>query len=119
MPGAPKALIVTAGLLGSERMGGLGVRACPLVPIANRPLLAHVIDGLRAAGVREAAVLGDGATRAEVAAVLGDGVGELAIRYVDHVEARVLDAPALIVQPADAVLRAPLDAAVRDVAAAR
>jgi glucose-1-phosphate thymidylyltransferase len=119
MPGAPKALIVTAGLLQADRVSQLGVRVCPLVPIANRPLLSHVLDGLRSAGVREAAVLGDGATRAEIAAVLGAGSSELAIRYVDHVEPRVLDAPALIVQPADAMLAAPLDGALRDVAAGR
>src|SRR3954451_10065209 len=119
MPGPPKALIVTAGLLQAERVSQLGVRVCPLVPIANRPLLAHVIDGLRAAGVREAAILGDGATRAEVAAVLGDGSGDPAIRYVDHVARRALDAPAVVVQPADALFAGSLAAAVGDVAGAR
>src|SRR4051812_18453328 len=119
MPGPAKALIVTAGLLQADRVSQLGVRVCPLVPIANRPLLSHVLDGLRSAGVREAAILGDGATRAEIAAVLGAGSSELAIRYVDHVESRVLAAPALIVQPADAMLGAPLGGALRDVAAAR
>src|SRR4051812_30054973 len=119
MPGPAKALIVTAGLLQADRVSQLGVRVCPLVPIANRPLLSHVLDGLRSAGVREAAVLGDGATRAEIAAALGAGSSELAIRYVDHVEPRVLDAPALLVQPADAMLGAPLDGALRDVAAGR
>jgi glucose-1-phosphate thymidylyltransferase len=119
MLGPPKALILTAGLLSADRVSQLGVRVCPLVPIANRPLLSHVLDGLRAAGVREAAVLGDGAMRAEVAAVLGAGTSELAIRYADHVDARALDAPALIVQPADALLRAAFDAAVADVACAR
>src|SRR4051795_12680589 len=114
MPGPPKALIVTAGLLQAERVSQLGVRVCPLVPIANRPLLSHVLDGLRAAGVREAAVLGDGATRAEVAAALGEGGAEPAIRYVDHVDRGVLDAPALVVQAADAMLRAPLETAVGD-----
>src|SRR3954470_17051082 len=107
MPGAPKALVVTAGLHRPDCVSRLGVRVCPLVPIANRPLLSHVLDGLRAAGVREAAVLGDGATRAEVAAALGEGDSELAIRYVDHVDRGVLDAPALVVQAADAMLRAP------------
>ncbi|MEA2383412.1 MAG: glucose-phosphate thymidylyltransferase [Solirubrobacteraceae bacterium] len=119
MLGPPKALIVTAGLLHGDRVGQLGVRVCPLVPIANRPLLAHVLDGLRSAGVREAAVLGDGATRAEVAAVLGAGSSELAIRYVDHVDARAIDAPAVIVQPADAMLRAAFDTALLEVATAR
>jgi glucose-1-phosphate thymidylyltransferase len=119
MPGPPKALVATAGLLEGHRLSGLGVRVCPLVPIANRPLVEHVLDGLRAAGVREVAVLGDGATRAEVAAVVGEGSAELALRYLDHVDDRAVDAPALIVQPADALLSAPIDRALADVAAGR
>jgi glucose-1-phosphate thymidylyltransferase len=119
MPGPPKALVATAGLLQPDRLSRLGVRVCPLVPIANRPLVAHVLDGLRAAGVREVAVLGDGATRAAVATVFGAGGADLAIRYIDHVDERALDAPALIVQPADALLGAPLDGVVSDIVAAR
>lgn len=118
MPSAPKALIVTNGLLDPSRYRALGVRVCPLVPIANRPLVLHVLEGLRAAGVREAAVLGDGATRAEVASVVGDGSAELAVRYIDHVDRRALDAPAVAVQPADAVLTGPLQDALGDVASA-
>jgi glucose-1-phosphate thymidylyltransferase len=119
MPGAPKALVLTVGVMPAERLSRLGVRVGALVPIANRPLLAHVLDGLRAAGVREAAVLGDGATRADVAAVVGDSSGELSIRYVDRVDERALDAPAVVVQPADALLGAPLDGTLGAVATAR
>ena len=115
----PKALIVTSGLLESSRYRALGVRVCPLVPIANRPLVLHVLDGLRAAGVREVAVLGDGATRAEVASVVGSGSAELAVRYVDHVDRQALDAPAIAVQPADAVLNGPLQDLLGEVASAR
>src|SRR3954451_7492831 len=98
MRGPPGALVVTAGLLQGHRLSGLGVRLSPLVRIANRPLVEHVLDGLRAAGVREGAVLGDGATRADVAASVGDGNAELAIRYVDdHVYERAVNAPALVV----------------------
>jgi glucose-1-phosphate thymidylyltransferase len=119
MPGPPKALVVTAGLLQAHRLSGLGVRVCPLVPIANRPLVEHVLDGLRAAGVREVAVLGDGATRAEVAAVLGEGGPELAIRYIDTVDTRAVNAPAVVVQAADALLSAPIDGPLGDIAADR
>ena len=52
MPSAPKALIVTNGLLDPSRYRALGVRVCPLVPIANRPLVLHVLEGLRAAAAR-------------------------------------------------------------------
>jgi len=119
MSAPPKALVVTSGLLEPSRYRALGVRVCPLVPIANRPLVLHVLDGLRAAGVREVAVLGDGATRAEVASMVGEGGPELAIRYLDHVDDRALDAPAIAVQPADAVLTAPLETVLGAVAAAR
>src|ERR1700750_152645 len=119
MPGPPKALVLTSGLLEPNRFRALGVRVCPLVPIANRPLVLHVLDGLRAAGVREVAVLGDGATRAEVASVVGEGGAELGVRSIDHVDRRALDAPAIAVQPADALLRASLDIPLSEVAAAR
>jgi glucose-1-phosphate thymidylyltransferase len=119
MPGPPKALVVTAGLLQADRIGRLGVRVCPLVPIANRPLLVHLLDALRSAGVREAAILGDGAVRAEVANVLGEGTAELVLRYVDRVDDRALDASALVVTPADAMLGAPLDGSLTDVGAGR
>jgi glucose-1-phosphate thymidylyltransferase len=119
MPGPPKALVLTAGAAQADRLSRLGVRVCPLVPIANRPLLAHVLDGLRSAGVREVAVLADATTRAEVSAVIGDEANGLTIRYVDRVDARALDAAALVVQPADALLGAPLDGVLEDVHAGR
>ena len=95
-----------------------GVRVCPLVPIANRPLVLHVLDGLRAAGVREVAVLGDGATRAEIASVVGDGSAELAVRYIDHVDRQRARRARVAVQPADAVLNAPLQDLLGEVASA-
>src|SRR5829696_168236 len=105
MSGAPKALVLTDGLLDPSRYRALGARVCALVPVANRPLVLHVLDGLRAAGVREAAIVGDGAARAEIAAAIGEHADGIAVRYVDRPDARALDAPAVIVQPADAVLR--------------
>jgi glucose-1-phosphate thymidylyltransferase len=119
MRAPPKALVLTSALRSAGCFAELGVRAAPLVPIANRPLIAHVLDGLRAAGVREAAILGDGATRAELAAVVGEGGPELGIRYVDHVDPRVLDTPALVVHPADALLAAPFECVLGGVARTR
>jgi glucose-1-phosphate thymidylyltransferase len=119
MSGAAKALILTDGLLDPSRYRALGVRVCPLVPIANRPLVLHVLDGLRAAGVHEAAIVGDGAARAEIAGAVGEGIDGVTVRYVDRPDTRALDAPAVIVQPADALLRNPLDGLAYDVASAR
>jgi glucose-1-phosphate thymidylyltransferase len=103
-----KALILTGEPVEASRWRTLGVHARPLVPIANRPVVLHTLDALRAAGVREATVLADGEMRAALGEVLGRGTPELAIRYADHVDERALDARALVVEPADALLRAPL-----------
>ncbi|MEU3908921.1 glucose-1-phosphate thymidylyltransferase [Streptomyces goshikiensis] len=60
--------------------GGSGTRLRPfsysmpkqLMPIANRPVLEHVLENIRALGITDVAVIvGDGAP--QVAAVLGDG----------------------------------------------
>jgi glucose-1-phosphate thymidylyltransferase len=114
----PKALILTDGPLETNRWRRLGVRARPLVPIANRPVVLHTLDALRAAGVREATVLADGAMRAELGDVLGEGTTDLAIRYADHIDDRALDTGALVVQPADALLRAPLEGLLGEVSSA-
>uniref|UniRef100_A0AAU3GTC4 Glucose-1-phosphate thymidylyltransferase n=1 Tax=Streptomyces sp. NBC_01401 TaxID=2903854 RepID=A0AAU3GTC4_9ACTN len=60
--------------------GGLGTRLRPfshsmpkqLIPIANKPVLVHVLEDLRAVGIKKIGIIvGDRA--AEIAAVLGDG----------------------------------------------
>jgi glucose-1-phosphate thymidylyltransferase len=109
MSGVTKALILAGEPVEANRWRTLGVHARPLVPIANRPVVLHTLDALRAAGIREATVLADGAMRAALGEVLGRGMPELAIRYADHVDEQALDARALVVEPADALLRAPLD----------
>ncbi|QKW21669.1 glucose-1-phosphate thymidylyltransferase [Kitasatospora sp. NA04385] len=60
--------------------GGSGTRLRPftysmpkqLIPIANRPVIEHVLDGIRALGVTEVGVV-VGERRPEIEAVLGDG----------------------------------------------
>jgi glucose-1-phosphate thymidylyltransferase len=117
MSGPAKALILTDGPPETNRWRRLGVRARPLVPIANRPVVLHALEALGAAGVDEATVLADGAMRAELGEVLGEGTADLAIRYADHIDDRALDAGAVVVQPADALLRAPLDGLLGEVGA--
>lgn len=74
--------------------GGAGTRLRPfshsmpkqLIPVASRPVLAHVIDNIRAIGVTEVGiVVGDWAQ--EIRAALGDGSG-LGVRltYIHQVE---------------------------------
>jgi glucose-1-phosphate thymidylyltransferase len=118
MTGPPKALILTDAPPETNRWRRLGVRARPLVPIANRPVVLHTLDALGMLGVEEASVLADGAMRAELGEVLGNGTSDVAVRYVDHVDDQALDAGALVVQPADALLRTPLADVLGEVAAA-
>jgi glucose-1-phosphate thymidylyltransferase len=53
-----------------------------LIPIANRPVLLHIMDNLRALGVREVGVV-VGDRRDEIAAALGDGAAVgLEVTYI-------------------------------------
>ena len=117
MSGITKALILTDAPVEADRWRTLGVHARPLVPLANRPVVLHTLDALRAAGVREATVLADGALRDVLREVLGRGTPDLAIRFADHVDEQALDARALVVEPADALLRAPLDGVLGEISA--
>ena len=88
-----------------------------LFPIANRPILFHNLEALRASGVREAAILATGATREAIECAAGDG-GEwgLSLRYaewqasggvgqaLDVARDFVRDEPVLV-QQGDALLR--------------
>jgi len=44
-----------------------------LFPVANRPILFHQLEALRAAGVQRATILSDAASVASIAAAVGDG----------------------------------------------
>jgi NDP-sugar pyrophosphorylase family protein len=117
MSGITKALILTGAPVEADRWRTLGVHARPLVPLANRPVVLHTLDALQAAGVREATVLADGGLRAALGEVLGRGTPDLTIRFADHVDEQALDARALVVEPADALLRGPLDAVLGEIGA--
>jgi mannose-1-phosphate guanylyltransferase len=67
----PAALVLTAGL-GTRLRPLTSRRAKPALPVAGRPLVARILDGLRARGVTDA-VLNLHAHPDSIAAVVGDG----------------------------------------------
>src|SRR4029077_8298360 len=73
--------ILLAGGVGKRLLGTSGGRPKCLIEIGGRSLLGRLLDGLAAAGVRDAVVVtgfGDAAVRAAI----GDGPAGLAVRYV-------------------------------------
>jgi glucose-1-phosphate thymidylyltransferase len=81
---------IARALVLAEADGGHGPWAAAptgpkhLFPIANRPILFHNLEALRAAGVLEATILATGATRHAIASVAGDGrEWGLKLQYAD------------------------------------
>lgn len=83
----PPALVLTAGL-GTRLRPLTAFRAKPALPVARRPLVARILDGLRARGVTDA-VLNLHAHPASVAAVVGDG-SPFGMRVRYSLEPRIL-----------------------------
>lgn len=79
-----KAVVFAREASGEAEWPGFGFRARPLLPVANKPVLFHVLDGLRAGGIDEVALVVGGATRADIRAAVGNGRRfELAVEYLD------------------------------------
>ena len=89
----------------------------PLVPIANRPRVLHVSRGC---GPPACARSPSWATVRRAQSRVGGGPRQRGPRgpILDHVDRQALDAPAVAVQPADAVLTAPLQDLLGEVASA-
>jgi len=68
-----KAVVLASSCLDSAPWPSVGVAARQLAPVANRPVLFHHLDALAKAGVRQAAILTDGATRTSIREAVGDG----------------------------------------------
>jgi glucose-1-phosphate thymidylyltransferase len=93
-----------------------------LFPLANRPILFHNLEALRAAGVRDAAILVDRDTADATRRAVGDGSGwGLAVRYREWEPSLglagalaaaegFLSAQPLLVQQGDALVRECMDA---------
>ena len=77
------AVVLAAGR--GTRMGALTARAPkPLLEVAGRPLIVHVLGGMANAGVRRAIVV-TGYLGEQIEAALGDGAGlGLALEYRRH-----------------------------------
>jgi glucose-1-phosphate thymidylyltransferase len=78
-----KALIL-AGRTPADGPWRTAIGAGHLFPVANRPILFHALESLRAASVLEAAVLADEETAEAIAAAVGDGQDwGLRVRYTE------------------------------------
>ncbi len=78
----PQAVILAAGL--GTRLGGL-TEACPkcLLDVGGRPLIAHSLDNLAAAGFDEALVV-TGFRAGDIERTIGTHHGRMAVRYVHN-----------------------------------
>jgi glucose-1-phosphate thymidylyltransferase len=68
-----KAVVLASDRHGPEAWPSLGLAARQLAPVANKPVLFHHLEALRAAGVRHAAVVIDETTGTEIRLAVGDG----------------------------------------------
>jgi glucose-1-phosphate thymidylyltransferase len=66
--------------------------AAPLVPVANRPILFHAIEGMREAGIADVAIVASAHTADEIRDAVGDG-GRWGV-HLTHLEVDKSDGPA-------------------------
>ena len=82
--------VSTAVVLASDRSAratSFGFPSGPLVPVANKPVLFHALESLRAGGVRRVCLVVGGRTREEVASAVGDGRRfDLAVERIEAVD---------------------------------
>jgi glucose-1-phosphate thymidylyltransferase len=66
--------VIVASATDSVRRAPLDPRvAAPLVPVANRPILFHALEGMREAGIADIAIVACPATAADIRGAVGDG----------------------------------------------
>jgi glucose-1-phosphate thymidylyltransferase len=79
-----KALVLCAGL-GTRLRPFTFSTAKHLIPVANRPVLFHVVDALRDAGATDLGVVVSADSKPPIAAALGDGAAlGVHVRYIDQ-----------------------------------
>ena len=77
-----KGLIVLDGRAPGHSCRGLNVRNRHLVPVANRPLIVHAIEGLERAGIKEVGVVADEVTLAATRQALAAHPGDISTTYI-------------------------------------
>lgn len=122
-----KAVVLAGDCGGEAPWPAVGRGARQLVPVANRPVLFHHLDALKAAGVRAAAMVTDAVTAESIGAAVGDGSEwGLELTHLQHdVTRNVLASAAVadfvgsrpvLVQHGDVMLRETLSALEDDFA---
>ena len=87
-----KALVLAGHGSDNPRCPAAPAGSSHLFPLANRPILFHDLDVLRAAGVREAAILTDGEPGRAIRQAVGDG-GDwgISVSYAEWQSSRGID----------------------------
>jgi glucose-1-phosphate thymidylyltransferase len=86
-----KAIVLAGGRASDGDRGPAGMWARQLVPIANRPLVCHALDMLRAAGIEQVAVVSSPETGAKLRqAIEASDSASDGLSYVEHDEQRGL-----------------------------
>jgi glucose-1-phosphate thymidylyltransferase len=94
----------------AKAFGGSGTAGSPgLIPLANRPLAAHILDELAAVGVRQVTVVGNALVTAELrSALLSTAPAGMEINFAaygdDHVMRRFSDEAPLIIHNGECLL---------------
>jgi glucose-1-phosphate thymidylyltransferase len=79
-----KALIIAGGTPSANAWQGVTEGPSQLFPVANRPIIFHVLENLRHAGLMEATILVDPRWRAAIGDAVGDGRRwNLDVRYAE------------------------------------
>jgi glucose-1-phosphate thymidylyltransferase len=79
-----KAVVVARETSDERAWAGLGFPPGPLMPVANKPVLFHSLEALRAGGIKAVAIVVGDRTRDEMRSAVGDGSRwSLSVEYLE------------------------------------